>query len=97
MKASISSEAKRLEDIPNIGKRVAQDLRLLGIQKPHQLKKKNPLTLYRSLSKKTGSYIDPCMLDVFMAAVDFMNGGKALPWWAYTSERKRLYGTGGKI
>ncbi len=94
MKARIFTEAKKLEDIPNVGKIVAQDLRSLGIQTPQQLTTKDPLTLYRALSKKTGGYIDPCMLDVFMAIVDFMNGAKPLPWWAYTSKRKKIYAEG---
>jgi hypothetical protein len=32
------------------------------------------------------------VLDTFMAAVDFMNGAAAAPWWAYTAQRKALYG-----
>jgi hypothetical protein len=32
------------------------------------------------------------VLDTFMAAVDFMNGVAAAPWWAYTAQRKALYG-----
>jgi hypothetical protein len=27
-----------------------------------------------------------------MAAGDFMNGAAAAPWWAYTAQRKVLYG-----
>jgi uncharacterized protein YqhQ len=30
------------------------------------------------------------MLDTLMSVVDFMNGGEAKVWWAYTSERKLL-------
>lgn len=91
MKAHTGKEAKKLKDIPNIGKKVAEDLRFIGIQKPEQLVNKDPLKLYDSLCEQTGKYIDPCMLDVFMAAVDFMNGAQAMPWWAYTAQRKKLY------
>jgi hypothetical protein len=28
------------------------------------------------------------VLDVFIAAVRFMDGEPAQPWWAYTAERK---------
>ncbi|HSH95895.1 MAG TPA: helix-hairpin-helix domain-containing protein, partial [Roseimicrobium sp.] len=31
---------------------------------------------------------DPCMLDTFIAAVRFMDGGPKKPWWAFTKERK---------
>ncbi len=29
------------------------------------------------------------MLDTFIAAVRFVEGAPAKPWWAYTAERKR--------
>ena len=32
------------------------------------------------------------MLDTFMAVVDFMRGAPAAPWWAYTAQRKALFG-----
>lgn len=90
MKAKKYSEAKTLEQIPNIGKAVAQDLRGLGITKPSQLKGKDGLALYHKLNKTTGVRHDPCMADTFLAAVDFMNGGKAKPWWKFTAKRKTL-------
>jgi hypothetical protein len=30
------------------------------------------------------------MADTLMAAVAFMNGGKATPWWKFTAKRKIL-------
>lgn len=89
MKAKKASEAATLEQIPNVGKAVAQDLRNIGITRPDQLKGKDGLDLYHKLNKVTGIRHDPCMADTLMAAVDFMNGGKAKPWWKFTSERKR--------
>lgn len=91
MKAATWKEVKKLEDIPNVGKQVANDLRGLGISNPLQLQKKDSLKLYKALSKQSSGYVDPCMLDTFMAVIDFMNGAKPLPWWAYTSKRKKLY------
>ncbi len=32
---------------------------------------------------------DPCVIDVFIAAVRFMGGEPAKPWWKYTPERKQ--------
>lgn len=90
MKARNATEAKKLEDIPNIGKRVAEDLRRIGITEPKQLAKKNPMRLYDAICKDAGAPVDPCMIDVMMAAVDFMNGAPAAPWWAYTPKRKKL-------
>lgn len=90
MKAKTADEAKKLEDIPNIGKAVAEDLRILGINRPSELKGKDGLKLYLRLNKITGVRHDPCMCDTFMAAVDFMNGGKTKPWWEFTALRKKL-------
>lgn len=82
----------RLEHLPNIGKAMAADLRLLGIERPDQLCGQEPLHLYHALELLTGQRHDPCVLDTFMAAIDFMEGGEARPWWSFTGERKRRYG-----
>jgi hypothetical protein len=78
-----------LEDLPNIGKSIAADLRQLGIHVPAQLKRRDPFALYERLNRRTGVRHDPCLLDTFIAAVRFVEGGPARPWWAFTAERKR--------
>jgi hypothetical protein len=45
--------------------------------------------MYDELGRLTGRHHDPCLLDTFIAAVRFMEGGPKLPWWKYTAERKR--------
>jgi hypothetical protein len=89
-KAKQASEVATLEQIPNVGKAVAQDLRNIGIVRPDQLRGKDGLKLYRKLNKVTGVRHDPCMADTLMAIVDFMNGGKPKPWWKFTAARKKL-------
>lgn len=89
-KVKHASEAVLLEQIPNIGKSIAQDLRNIGITKPAQLKNKDGIKLYRKLEKTMGQRHDPCVADTLMAAIDFMNGGKAQPWWNFTAKRKAL-------
>jgi hypothetical protein len=79
---------KELEDLPNVGKAVSGDFKLLGIHKPEELKGKNAFTLYNRLCKLTGKRQDPCVIDVFMSVISFVNGGRALPWWHFTDERK---------
>ncbi|HSI59103.1 MAG TPA: helix-hairpin-helix domain-containing protein, partial [Ideonella sp.] len=64
----------------------------LGIHQPGDLLGRDPLALYRGLERHTGKRQDPCVLDTFMAVVDFMHGAAPKPWWAYTAERKRLHG-----
>jgi len=82
---------KKLEDLPNVGKATAADLRLLGIERAEQLIGKDPLTLYLRLCELTGQRQDPCVLDMFIAVVRYMEGGPQLPWWAHTEERKKKY------
>ena len=79
----------RLEDLPNIGKAVAADLRGIGIRTPAQLGGKDPYALYAKLNRVTGARHDPCVLDTFIAVVRFVDGGPSRPWWAFTAERKR--------
>jgi hypothetical protein len=91
-KAARAEDCVVLEDLPNIGPSIAADLRLIGVTTPRQLKGRDAFVLYQQLNAATGTRQDPCVLDTFMAAVDFMNGAAAAPWWAYTAQRKALFG-----
>jgi hypothetical protein len=90
-KATHAREVVRFTDIPNIGKAMAADFVLLGIATPQELATRDPLELYFALSRATKSRQDPCVLDTFMAAVDFMRGAPAKSWWSYTELRKSRY------
>ncbi len=92
-KANHAGECQRLEQLPNIGPSLAADLRLLGIAAPQALAEADAFSLYQALCRATGKRQDPCVLDTFMAAVDFMRGGPVRPWWSFTAERKARYGT----
>lgn len=81
-----------LQEIPNIGPSLAADLRRLGIDRPAQLAGQDPHQMYQRLCAITHERQDPCVLDVFISAVRFMEGAPAKPWWHYTAERKRRYG-----
>lgn len=85
---------RRLEDIPNIGFAVADDLRALGITAPTGLVGRDPWALYAELNARSGCCHDPCLLDTFIAATRFMAGEPARPWWHYTAERKARQATG---
>jgi hypothetical protein len=78
-----------LQDIPNIGPSLASDLRQLGINEPRKLVGKDPYELYHRLCALTGERQDPCVADVFISAVRYMEGAPARPWWHYTAGRKR--------
>ncbi|BBO76098.1 hypothetical protein DSCW_35150 [Desulfosarcina widdelii] len=83
----------RLIDLPNIGKAIAKDLQSIGIDHPKKLIGKNPFALYDELCTISGKRHDPCVLDVFMSAVHFMEGGAPRPWWAFTDKRKKHMGS----
>ena len=91
-KAASAAECDKLEQLPNVGPAMAGDLRLLGIQHPAELRGRDAFMLYRALERATGHRQDPCVLDTFMAIVDFMEGAAPKPWWAYTAERKQRHG-----
>ncbi len=90
MKAKHADAVKKFTDIPNIGPAMVKDFELLGIKTPLQLKNKNGYSLHRKLCKITGFIHDPCVIDTFLAAIDFMNGAPAKPWWKYTEQRKKF-------
>jgi Pathogenicity locus len=88
-RAGARRDVARLEDIPNVGPAIATDLRRLGVTAPGDLPGRDPYALYDELCRVTGERHDPCVLDVFIAAVRYMAGGPRRPWWKYTAERKR--------
>ena len=90
-KAARAADARQLTDLPNIGPALARSLQLAGIAVPAQLKRKSAFNLYQRLNLVTAKRHDPCVLDTFIAAVDFMSGGAPRPWWAFTAERKRRH------
>ncbi len=80
----------RFRQIPNIGPAMEADFRMLKVSHPHKLAELDPYALYERLNKVSGTRHDPCVLDTFIAAVRYMQGAPATPWWKYTSERKRV-------
>lgn len=90
MPATDKTHADKLEDIPNIGKSIAADLRALGILSPRQLARRDPLAIYRGLASRMGRRHDPCVLYTLLAARHYLDSGEAIPWWRFTEEGKRL-------
>jgi len=80
----------QLDELPNIGKAIAMKLQSIGIKHPKQLIGKDPFELHAELCLIKGQTVDPCIIDVFMAAIHFMEHGETLPWWSFTKERKRI-------
>ena len=90
MKIVNTEQINKLEDIPNIGKSIAADLRGIGINYTQQLLEHEPLELYLKLRDPMGKCHDPCVLYTFMAARHFMQSGEKLDWWTFTDKGKKL-------
>lgn len=91
MKNPNRETVSKLENLPNIGKKIAGYLEMIDIKDPQSLIGKNALDLYKKLCEKTGKKFDPCVIDVFMSVIHFMEGGEPAPWWKFTSERKKQF------
>lgn len=90
MKAWRPEQARELEELPNIGRAIAADLRAVGIMEPRQLAELAPLSVYLRLGAVMGKRQDPCVLYTLLAARHFLDSGEARPWWLFTAEGRRL-------
>ena len=87
------NEIKNFRDIPNVGKAIEKDFVLLGIKEPIDLIGKDPYQMYNDLCKLTNKRHDPCVIDVFISAVSYIEGGPSKKWWEFTKERKIKLGS----
>ena len=81
----------RFDQIVNIGPAMSRDFERMGFKCPQELIGQDPVELYRKVCKVDQQFHDPCVLDVFIATVDYMNGNRPRQWWDYTGQRKRLF------
>ena len=89
MAASRRTEITYLQQIPNVGPSIAANMQLIGVSSPQDLLLRDPYEMYDALCEATGVRHDPCVIDVFISAVRFMEGEPGRPWWEFTPERKR--------
>ena len=87
------TEITDFQAIPNVGKATEADFHDLGFTEPNQLIGKDPYEMYNELCRITNIRHDPCVIDVFISAVRYMEGGPAKKWWAFTQERKQVLGS----
>lgn len=64
---------------------------ITGISEPADLIGKDPYQLYRDLCAIERKRYDPCVIDIFISAVRYMEGGPARKWWEFTAERKKKF------
>ena len=82
---------KELQEIPGVGKSIAQDLYDLGICKIADLKNKDAEGMYKQLCTIRGQHIDRCMLYVFRCAVYYAShqrhNPELLKWWNWKDKK----------
>ncbi len=87
----VQNAADELQNIPGVGRSIAEDLRSLGIRRVIDLRDKNPETLYDELCKKMGKPVDRCVLYVFRCAVYFAthtrHDAEKLKWWYWKDSK----------
>ncbi len=82
-------QIKQLKEIPNIGSSMTDKLGIIGITAPSELIGQDPYQMYNTLCEVTAKVYDPCVIDVFISAVKYMEGDPPQKWWYYTQERKQ--------
>jgi len=87
------TDIKDFKKIPNVGPATIKYFYILGINEPFELIGQNPYTMFEELCKITGKQFDPCLADIFISVVKFMEGGPPKKWWDYTKERKTVMST----
>ena len=80
---------RALADLRNVGPATLKDFSRLGISSVRDLAGQDAFALYEELCRITRQPHDPCVIDVFMSAIDQAKGRMPRPWWHYTPQRKR--------
>jgi hypothetical protein len=78
----------RLQEIPNVGSRMAAVLIKLGITRLQDAAGRDAEEMYHELCAIDAKRHDPCVRDIFAAVVSHAEGGSAKLWWEFTPERK---------
>ena len=89
MKSHTAKPVSRLEDLPNIGRSIAGDLRAIGIASPAELRKRTPLTVFNALKDTMGRRHDPCVFYTLLSVKHFFDTAESLPWWRFTTDGRK--------
>ena len=81
---------KEFQQIPGVGKSIAQDLWNLGFRSVQQLKDQDPEELYIRQCAYQSAQVDRCMLYVFRCAVYYASNEQhdpeLLKWWNWKDQ-----------
>ncbi len=88
----MKTQTRELAELISVGPAMLRDFEMLGIRSVEQLAKQEPVRMYRRLERLTEQPQDPCVLDVFCAAVEQARDPR-LPveqsqWWWWSRRRK---------
>ncbi|MFZ3229404.1 MAG: helix-hairpin-helix domain-containing protein [Pseudobdellovibrio sp.] len=81
-------DTRKLSDLVSVGPATLEDFKILGIHSVRDLKKHDAITLYNELCMLTGLRQDPCVEDVFQAAIEQAKNPKLVGQkknWSYWS------------
>jgi nucleotidyltransferase/DNA polymerase involved in DNA repair len=91
----MKSQRSELQQIPGVGKSIAQDLNNIGIHSIQDLQGGDPEALYQQLCVYQEQKVDRCMLYVFRCAVYYASTQdhepELLKWWNW--KNKELHGS----
>lgn len=73
--------------LANVGPATREDFRQLGINTVAELAGQEASDLYLKLCALTGTRQDPCVQDVFAAAIHQARTGEATKWWEWSKKR----------
>ena len=87
-------DERQLKDLVSVGQATLDDFELLRINTVGELRRQSPQQMYRELCRLRGQRLDPCCLDVLVAAVAQANDPN-LPvqqrqWWYWSKQRKKV-------
>ena len=77
MKSPDRNTVSKMTDLPNIGKAISADLERIGLTHPKQLIGKDAYELHKLLCAELGRKADYCIIDAFLSAIAYMQGGEA--------------------
>ncbi len=87
-----TKQNSRLEELPNVGRSIAKDLRAIGITTQAQLRKRTPLSVFNELKTTMGHRHDPCVFYTLLSVQHFFKTAESLPWWRFTAQGKAELG-----
>jgi hypothetical protein len=78
----------------NVGPATLADFNVLGITTIGELAQQDADTLYLRICEETARRHDPCVHDVFAAAIHQAKTGEPVNWWTYSEGRKARQAAG---